>query len=75
MIAAEHQGRGIGKRVIEEVVRYVQSRNGITRFYTSYVPGEAGPEFFYLSLGFAPTGALDEDGEVIIEYPFTIGMA
>ncbi len=75
MIAAEHQGKGIGKRVIEEVVRYVLSRKSITRFYSSYVPGKTGPELFYLSLGFAPTGALDEDGEVIIEYPLATGAA
>jgi diamine N-acetyltransferase len=69
MIGAEHQGQGIGKRVLAEVIRHVHSRPGICRFYSSYVPGELGPEKFYLSLGFAPTGAVDEDGEVVIEYP------
>ncbi len=69
MIDARHQGRGIGKAVIGEVVRYVRGRPGISRFYSSYVPGELGPEKFYLGLGFAPTGAIDEDGEIIIEYP------
>jgi diamine N-acetyltransferase len=75
MIGAEHQGQGIGKRVIEEVVRHVQSRPGITRFYSSYVPGDLGPEKFYISLGFIPTGAVDEDGEVIIEYPLRTSAA
>lgn len=69
MIAADFQGRGIGKSVLAEVIRYVHRRPGVCRFYSSYVPGELGPAKFYLSLGFAPTGAVDEDGEVIIEYP------
>jgi diamine N-acetyltransferase len=75
MIGADWQGRGVGKKVISEVVKYVQSRPGIARFYSSYVPGEAGPESFYLSLGFVLTGAVDEDGEVIIEYPLRNGAA
>jgi diamine N-acetyltransferase len=68
MIGADDQGQGIGKRVVEEVVRYVRSRPGIRRSYSSYVLAEHGPSQFYASLGFTPTGALDEDGEVIIEY-------
>ena len=69
MLGAEYQRQGIGKQVLAEVIRYVQGRPGITRFYTSYVPGERGPEKFYRSLGFVPTGAVDEDGEIVIVYP------
>ena len=75
MISADHQGQGVGKRVIEEVVRYVRSRPGIVRFYSSYVPGDLGPGRFYLGLGFIPTGAVDEDGEIVIEYPLRTGAA
>ena len=69
MLDAAYQGQGIGKQVLAGVIRYVHGRPGITRFYTSYVPGERGPEKFYRSLGFVPTGAVDEDGEIVIEYP------
>ena len=69
MLDAAYQGQGIGKQVLAEVIRYVHGRPGITRFYTSYVPGERGPEKFYRSLGFVPTGAVDEDGEIVIVYP------
>jgi hypothetical protein len=34
-----------------------------------------GPEKFYISLGFVPTGAVDDDGEVIIEYPLRTSAA
>jgi diamine N-acetyltransferase len=69
MIAAPYQGQGIGKQALAAVIRHVQGRPGIARFYSSFVPGELGPEKFYLAAGFCPTGAVDEDGEVIIEYP------
>jgi diamine N-acetyltransferase len=69
MIDARHQGRGYGAATIALVVQHVRSRPGICRFYSSFVPAEREPEKFYLSLGFEPTGDLDEDGEVIIEYP------
>lgn len=68
MIDARFQRRGIGKRVIEQLVDHVRSRPGVRHFYTSYVPGPEGPEKFYLSLGFVPNGKV-KDGEVIVLYP------
>jgi hypothetical protein len=41
----------------------VRSRGG-KEVYTSWVPGEASPEPFYLGLGFEPTGQVD--GEEIV---------
>jgi diamine N-acetyltransferase len=41
----------------------VRMRGG-KEIYTSWVPGEASPEPFYLGLGFAPTGEVD-DGEIV----------
>ncbi|RZT97822.1 GNAT family N-acetyltransferase [Rivibacter subsaxonicus] len=68
MIDARHQRRGIGREVIRLIVRHVASKPGVRTLYTSYVPGPGGPEPFYLSLGFVPTGEIDE-GEVVVEYP------
>jgi diamine N-acetyltransferase len=75
MIAEQHQGQGIGKQALAQIIQHVHSRPGIERFYSSFVPGELGPEKFYLAAGFSPTGAVDEDGEVIIEYPLRPGAA
>jgi diamine N-acetyltransferase len=72
MIDAAHQQQGIGRQVMAQVIRHVLGRPGITRFYSSYVPGEPSAGPFYASLGFVPTGAVDEDGEVIIEYPWPV---
>lgn len=70
MIDARHQGRGIGREVIRLVLEHVRSRPGIRHFYTSYVPEPGGPGPFYLALGFAPNGEVD-DGEVVVVYPLT----
>jgi diamine N-acetyltransferase len=39
---------------------------GASELLTSYVPQEGGPAGFYRRLGFAPTGELDTNGEVIV---------
>lgn len=64
MVGADHQRQGVGAAAIELACDEVRSRGGTT-LYTSWVPGEAGPEPFYLGLGFAPTGEVDEDGEIV----------
>jgi len=64
MIAAPHQGRGYGRRALEQVVEYVKGRPNATELKASYVPMEGGPEGFYRKLGFEPTG--ETEGEEIV---------
>ena len=59
------QGRGIGRAVVEEVVRLIRAE-GASELYTSHVIGEGGPDGFYERLGFVPTGELDPEGERIL---------
>jgi GNAT superfamily N-acetyltransferase len=59
------QGRGIGRAVVEEVVRLIRAEGG-SELYTSHVIGEGGPDGFYERLGFVPTGELDPEGERIL---------
>jgi diamine N-acetyltransferase len=63
MIGAEHQRQGLGTAAITSLLDEVRSRGG-SELYTSWVPGEDGPEGFYLGLDFVPTGEID-DGEVV----------
>ena len=56
MIAGPHQGKGYGRRAVEQLVAYVRNRPGAVELLTSYVPIEGGPEGFYRRLGFEPTG-------------------
>lgn len=65
MIAAEHQGKGYGRRALDLVVERVLSLPGASELLTSYVPGEAGPKDFYLRYGFVETGEVDEGEHVI----------
>lgn len=65
MVAAEHQGKGYGRRALDLVVDHVRERPGATELLSSYVPGDDGPGAFYRRYGFVETGELDE-GEAVI---------
>lgn len=65
MVGAHHQGRGYGKAAVALAVDELRAR-GATELYTSWVPGDDGPEGFYLRLGFVPTGEWDEGEKVAV---------
>ena len=65
LIGEPHQGRGYGAEVVRQVAEFVRAE-GAAELLTSYVPGDGGPAGFYERLGFAPTGDLDVNGEVIM---------
>lgn len=67
MIDVRYQRLGFGRRALDLLVRHVRSRSQARRLLTSYVPGESGPERFYLEYGFRPTGRVDDDGEIELE--------
>jgi diamine N-acetyltransferase len=71
MIDQRYQRQGIGREVIRQVIEHVRQRPNVNSFFTSYVPGEGGPESFYLSLGFRPNGEV-EDGEIVLVYPLQV---
>ncbi len=64
MIDGRFQGRGYGRWAIELLVEHVRGRPGATELKVSWVPADGGPEPFYRSLGFEPTG--EEDGGEIV---------
>ena len=68
LVDHEHQGKGYGREVVEQVFDIVRAAGG-TELLTSYVPGEGGPSGFYARLGFVPSGDLDSVGEVILRRP------
>lgn len=70
MIDARFQRHGFGKRALELVIEYVKTRPKAKVLLTSCVPGEGSPEGFYKKMGFTPTGEIDEDGEMIMQYEF-----
>jgi diamine N-acetyltransferase len=60
MIDGTHQRRGYGAAALGLAADHLRTLDA-TELYTSWVPGEAGPEGFHLRLGFEPTGELDDD--------------
>jgi diamine N-acetyltransferase len=64
MIEAAYQGRGYGREAMRLVIEHVRTLPRATELLVAWVPAEGGPEPFYRSLGFEPTGEID-DGEVV----------
>lgn len=64
-VAAAHQGKGYGRFAVEAVYDEAR-RRGQRRVTVLWVPGEHGPERFYLRLGFRPTGQ-EFHGQVVGE--------
>ncbi|WP_042414070.1 GNAT family N-acetyltransferase [Streptacidiphilus anmyonensis] len=56
-IAAEYQRRGYGRFAVAAICSEARSR-GERRVSVLWLPGRDGPEYFYLNLGFRPTGEM-----------------
>ncbi len=65
MIAGPHQGKGYGRRALEQIIEHAGSRPNAHELKASYVPSEGGAGPFYRKLGFEPTGEMDGE-EVVI---------
>jgi GNAT superfamily N-acetyltransferase len=65
IVDQRHQGRGIGRAIVEHVVRLIRPE-GATELLTSHVIGEGDPGGFYERLGFVATGTFDRQGERIL---------
>ena len=65
LVAERYQGRGIGRAIVDEVVRLIRAE-GATELLTSHIIGEGDPGGFYERLGFVPTGEFDEAGGRIL---------
>ena len=65
MVAGPHQGKGYGRRAVEQLIEYVKTRPGAEGLLTSHVPIEGSPEGFYRKLGFERTGE-EDGGEVLM---------
>jgi GNAT superfamily N-acetyltransferase len=65
IVDCRYQGRGYGRAIIEEVVSIVRAE-GAETLLTSYALGPNNPGPFYERVGFAPTGDVNIDGEIIV---------
>ena len=66
IIDERHQRHGYGREVVRLVTNLIREA-GADDLLTSYFPeGDGTPGPFYERLGFAPTGAVDDNGEIIL---------
>jgi diamine N-acetyltransferase len=66
MIDKRQQGKGYGRRALEQAIDEIKQDAHARRITICYVPGNRVSQQFYGSLGFKEVG-LDEDGEMIAE--------
>lgn len=64
-VAEKEEGRGYGRFAVEAVLAEAR-RRGNRRVTVMWEPGEGGPEWFYLNLGFRRTGRVFA-GEIVGE--------
>lgn len=69
MVDARFQRQGIGRAAMQLVIAHARAKGVFDQLMISYVPDEGSPEPLYRSLGFVPTGRVDEDGEVEMALP------
>lgn len=66
MIDRKQQGKGYGRRALEQVIEEISRKEDCKRITICYVPSNITAKQFYASIGFEDVG-LDEDGEMIAE--------
>lgn len=62
MIDLRHQKHGYGKHALDLARSEIRRWSNVKRLMSSYVPGEHGPEQFYLRYGFQKTGGTRANG-------------
>ncbi|MET8044208.1 GNAT family N-acetyltransferase [Micromonospora sp. NPDC005215] len=66
LIDAAEQNRGVGRATVQTLAGWLSAREGNPPVRLSYHPDNAQAAALYTSLGFHPTGVMDDD-EVIAE--------
>lgn len=64
MIGEKFQGKGYGKAATLMLIDRMKENADCDEIRLFFVPGNKGAEKLYNSLGFVPTGIIDEDGEI-----------
>ncbi len=68
MIAEKHQRNGYGREAMQQVIDEFKRNPACKEIQTAVVPENVAAAALYRSLGFEPTGELDE-GEAVLRMP------
>lgn len=66
LVDAAHQGRGVGRRVMEAVMILLRGHDPAAPVRLSHHPQNRASSRLFEHLGFRPTGAMEED-EIVLE--------
>ena len=66
MIDRAHQGKGYGRAAMEAVIAMMAERVGCEEIVTSFNPANAVAFGLYTSLGFQPTGEIEDDEPLLL---------
>jgi diamine N-acetyltransferase len=66
MIDREHQGQGYGRAAMEAVIAMMVERVGCAEIVTSFNPANEVAARLYASLGFRPTGEIEDDEPLVL---------
>jgi diamine N-acetyltransferase len=64
MISSDHQGKGYGRKALEQLLTEIRSYPDVSRILISYMPENENAKHFYASFGFRET-EIDADGEMV----------
>jgi diamine N-acetyltransferase len=66
MIDRAHQGQGYGRAAMEAVIAMMADRVGCEEIVTSFNPANTAAANLYTSLGFQPTGEIEDDEPLVL---------
>ena len=66
MIDRDHQGQGYGRAAMEALIALMAERVGCAEIVTSVNPANAVAAGLYASLGFRPTGEIEDDEPLMV---------
>jgi diamine N-acetyltransferase len=66
VVDAAHQGRGVGRGIVEALIARLSPLAGAAGLALSYQPANTAARALYASLGFVETGELVDDEEEVV---------
>ncbi|WP_310461370.1 GNAT family N-acetyltransferase [Sphaerotilus sp.] len=66
MVDAKHQGRGIGRQALAQLIDEIRADGDVRQITISYLPDNAAAQRFYASFGFVERGIDDSDEMVAV---------
>lgn len=70
MIDERHQGKGYGRAATRAVIEKMRANKDCRELYLSFVPENTAAHALYKSIGFEPTGDINE-GEIVMRFDLT----